>query len=61
MPASTWVLLTLTAMAAPTPALPSEIAPEPAIVTSTLASRAVMVTSRALTWPVALPRRAMLS
>ena len=60
MPASTLLVLTLTATAAPTPALPSELATAPATVASTLRSRASNVTSRALTL-AALPSSAMLA
>ena len=59
MPASTRVLLMFTATAAPTPALPSVTAPDPATVASTLPSRASTFTPRALIL-VALPSRAML-
>ena len=47
MPASTRVLLMFTATAAPTPALPSVTAPDPATVASTLLSRASTFTPRA--------------
>ncbi|KAG1242629.1 hypothetical protein G6F65_022921 [Rhizopus arrhizus] len=60
MPASTLRVLTLTAIAAPTPALPSELAAAPATVASTLRSRAWMVMSRAATL-AALLRAAVLA
>ena len=60
MPASALLVLTLTAIAAPTPALPSELATAPATVASTLRSRACKVMSRADTL-AALLNTAMLA